>query len=55
MIDLFFLEGHKAITCLIVRMLEIAREEILKIKDPEILQKFVKTGIFEFCFQTWQK
>lgn len=34
MIDLFFLEGHKAITCIIVRMLEIAREEILKIKDP---------------------
>lgn len=34
MIDLFFLEGHKAITSLIVRMLEMAQGELLKIKDP---------------------
>lgn len=42
MIDLFFLESDKAITSLIVRMLEIAHDQILKIKDAEALQMFIK-------------
>lgn len=40
--DLFFLESYKAITSLIVRMLEISQEEILKLRDAEQMQKFVK-------------
>jgi hypothetical protein len=42
MFDLFFLESHKAITSLIVRMLEIAHDEIMKIKDGYKLQKFIR-------------
>lgn len=52
MIDLFFLEGEKAITALIVRMLEIAHSEIMKIEDAFELQQFMKSTIFHYCFET---
>ena len=51
MIDLFFLEGDKAITSLIVRMLKLSKDEILKIKDPEVMQSFVKRDMFHYCFK----
>ena len=52
MIDLFFLEGEKAITSLIIRMLEISQDEIMKIEDAEIMQKFLKKDMFHFCYKT---
>ena len=52
MIDLFFLEGEKAITSLIIRMLEISREEIMKIDDAEKMQKFLKKDMFHYCYKT---
>lgn len=55
MIDLFFLESHRAITSLIVRMLEISQAEILKIRDPEVMQKFIKSEMFHFCFKTLEQ
>ena len=54
MMDLFFLEGEKAITAVVVRMLEIAQVEILKLKEPEDMQKFIKVDIFHFCFKTFK-
>lgn len=53
MMDLFFLVGEKAITSVIVRMLEIAQTEIMKIKDPETMQSFLKKEMFHFCYKTF--
>lgn len=51
--DLFFLEGDKAITSTIVRMLEISSDVILKITDPQDMQDFIKTKMFNYCFKAF--
>lgn len=32
-------------------MLELSKDEILKIKDPETMQSFVKKDMFHYCFK----
>ena len=51
MMDLFFLEGQKAITSVIVRMLQMSQDHILKLTEPEDMQKFIKVEIFFYCFK----
>ena len=46
MLDLFFLVGEKAIHATTVRMLQITKDQILAIKGPEDLQKFLKKDIY---------
>lgn len=33
-------------------MLEISQDEIMKIEDPETMQKFLKRDMFHFCYKT---
>lgn len=53
--DLFFLTGEKAIHATIVRMLEITQHHIVKINDPETLQKFLKNDIYFEYYKVFMK
>lgn len=48
-LDLFLLEGKRAIHALLIRMLELTTDLVLKADSPEKLQKFVKFDIFNVC------
>lgn len=48
-LDLFLLEGKRAIHALLIRMLELTTDLVLKADSPEKLQKFIKFQIFDVC------
>lgn len=55
MMDLFYLVGEKAIHATIIRMLELSKNDILEIKDPEKLQNFVKKDIYQLYYAAFEK
>lgn len=48
-LDLFLIEGKRAIHAILVRMLEICTDKVIGSNNAEKLQKFVKFEMFNVC------
>ncbi len=53
--DLFLLEGEKAIHAIIVKMLEENKETIIQCRDIEEIQQYLKYDIFKEFSQKFEK